>query len=336
MINVIKASSPLTSQLDGVQFQGNLQTREKKILKCVNIYAPVFLHRSSREPLKLIIRLLQDLSYLTPHTDPFSISSNLSTQSEVPHLSPWSSPLPYVSHPTLPLKHISHILLQGLSWTHLPYYHPQYPSTFNTSTIPNLPHPVSSHLFYNAPTFLHPERYATSFSRVQPSPFQDAFNLSIQPKLPHPSSGSSPVSSASHLTVSPPTSLTSCCEIYPSQFSIPSPSSFFPKCQIYPQSYIQCPGLVWCSLPALQSLLLDPSIPILQPQMPPPTHQTFPPRQISTHNPSVDQEAYPIHKSSLHCLPDFIPHKPLTASRPNLTTQSLFCQKLFHPYRNYN
>lgn len=237
MINVIKASSPLTSQLDGVQFQGNLQTREKKILKCVNIYAPVFLHRSSREPLKLIIRLLQDLSYLTPHTDPFSISSNLSTQSEVPHLSPWSSPLPYASHPTLPLKHISHILLQGLSWTHLPYYHPQYPSTFNTSTIPNLPHPVSSHLFYNAPTFLHPERYATSFSRVQPSPFQDAFNLSIQPKLPHPSSGSSPVSSASHPTVSPPTSLTSCCEIYPSQFSIPSPSSFFPKCQIYPQSW---------------------------------------------------------------------------------------------------
>ena len=123
------------------------------------------------------------------------------------------------------------ILPQGLSWTHHPYHHPQYPS------MPHLTSPQYqiSHIQYLAnsstmyPTTLHPERYATSFSRVQPSPFWDAFNLSIQPKLPHPSSGSSPVSSASHATVSPPTSLTSCCEIYPSQFSIPSPSSFSPK-----------------------------------------------------------------------------------------------------------
>lgn len=138
---------------------------EKRFL---NIYAPVFLHGSSREPLKLIIRLLQDLSYLTPHTDPFRISSNFSTQSEVPHLSPWSSPLPYASHPTLPLKHISHILLRGIILDSPSLLLPTVPfySTSNTSTIPNLPHPVSSHLFYNAPTFLHPERYATSFSRV--------------------------------------------------------------------------------------------------------------------------------------------------------------------------
>lgn len=230
MINVIKASSPFTSQPDGVQSQGNLQTREK-ILKWVNIYAPDFLHGSSRELLKLIIRLLKDLSYLTPHTDPFGVSSSLSTQSANPHFSPWSSPLPCASHPTLLPKHISHILPQGLSWTHHPYHHTQYPS------MPHITSPQYQifHIQYLAnsstmhPTTLHPERYATSFSRVQPSPFWDAFNLSIQPKLPHLSSGSSPVSSASHANVSPPTSLTSCCEIYPSQFSIPSPSSFSPK-----------------------------------------------------------------------------------------------------------